>query len=700
MSQEILDMEARIKDYVSNNIDKIESKIKTLDTTTKTTSQNMAKNFAIANNAVMIGVQAAAIGIRKLNTAVGDSISKAKEQIDSEERVKAALISTAGAAGVTFSEMESLAKGLQKVTTVGDETILRGESMLLTFTNIGKNVIPQATETMLNLSVAMRTDVQQSAIQLGKALNDPITGVTALRRVGVQLTDQQEDQIKKLVELGKLEEAQKIILDELQTEFGGLARKIAETDSGQIEQLNNQIGDMQEKLGKELLPLTKDWLSVLLEISKVTIPFLTDAAQGWGWLLGGKEQAENKVNELNTINQELQGLIRLQNEWKEVEQTQLALKAQKGSLFNEETLNEAILNLETIHESINELTQKGNEIRGVNVSSSVSTKTTGGNVESSTDEEKILQAKIERLTEEVKFEEEIAKYINDIESDLREEKKEAEETLKELNLEYDQEILDSKLALREAEIAGISDALEQELALLDLKYEQEQVKYEDNQIALAAIKEKYDLQRQQAEDKHIQRQIKENRRLEKERVSQIEGVTGYTMQALDLVSKSSKENSSLQKGIDIAQATANVFLGVTKAISQERFWEIPFILGLGFAQVAQISAQKYAIGGYAKNAFGVPVPGNTNTGDRIPALLNSGEMISTRDDQRMLLDAIRNPSSVDNSQSVSLNINLGAGATYDMAAAQYTVDQLTPIIGDVLTKAKNEGRLVDYESSR
>ena len=44
----------------------------------------------------------------------------------------------------------------------------------------------------------------RSAIQVGKALNDPIKGVTALHRVGVQFTERRRDQIEALVESGDI----------------------------------------------------------------------------------------------------------------------------------------------------------------------------------------------------------------------------------------------------------------------------------------------------------------------------------------------------------------------------------------------------------------------------------------------------------------------------------------------------------------
>ena len=127
--------------------------------------------------------------------------------------------------------------------------------MLLTFTNIGKDVFPAATEAMLNLSSAMGTDLQSSSILVGKALNDPIAGLTSLTRAGVQFTDAQKDTIKALMETGDVAGAQKIILGELETQFGGAARAAGGTLAGQLDILKNQFGNVKEEIGAALIPI-------------------------------------------------------------------------------------------------------------------------------------------------------------------------------------------------------------------------------------------------------------------------------------------------------------------------------------------------------------------------------------------------------------------------------------------------------------
>jgi hypothetical protein len=158
---------------------------------------------------------------------------------------------------ISAEYVQHLSAEFQKVSTYSDETIQSGENMLLTFTNVGKKVLPNATQALLDMSTAMGTDVTNTAIQLGKALNDPINGVTALRRVGVTLTDQQQKQIETLVKQNKLYDAQKIILNELSTEFGGSAAAQAATFSGQLTILSNNLNDVQEIIGKMIVDAVK-----------------------------------------------------------------------------------------------------------------------------------------------------------------------------------------------------------------------------------------------------------------------------------------------------------------------------------------------------------------------------------------------------------------------------------------------------------
>ena len=195
------------------------------------------------------GAAGAFFGARMLLDGFRNVVNATREQILAETQLNAVLKSTAGAAGLNAKELTGMASALQKQTRFGDEAIIKAQSLLLTFTKVGKEVFPDAIESILNMSEAMGQDLQQGVIQVGKALNDPILGVTALRRVGVQLSDQQVDLVKKFTETGEIAKAQKIILGELETQFGGVAKAAGDTMPGALDQMNNAVGDAQEALG-------------------------------------------------------------------------------------------------------------------------------------------------------------------------------------------------------------------------------------------------------------------------------------------------------------------------------------------------------------------------------------------------------------------------------------------------------------------
>lgn len=148
-------------------------------------------------------------------------------------QTNAVLLSTGGAAQISGQGITDLTDKLSKKTAVDQATIRSGENMLLTFTNVrnevgaGNDIFNQATGTILDMSKALGQDTKSSAIQLGKALNDPIKGVTALQRVGVTFDAQQKAQIKTMVASNNTMGAQKIILAELNKEFGGSAAAAA-----------------------------------------------------------------------------------------------------------------------------------------------------------------------------------------------------------------------------------------------------------------------------------------------------------------------------------------------------------------------------------------------------------------------------------------------------------------------------------------
>ena len=192
--------------------------------------------------------------------------------------VESAIDSTGGAANVTGKQIQDLATRVRDYSGVSDEAVASGAAMLLTFVNIrnevgaGNDIFNQSVEILADLSVKFGQDASQAAIKLGKALNDPIKGMTALSRVGVLFTDQQKEQIKTLVENNDILSAQKIILGELNVEFGKSAEAQGKTPWGQTQIALGQVGDQFERLGALVAPV----LASLARGLKSFIDFITN----------------------------------------------------------------------------------------------------------------------------------------------------------------------------------------------------------------------------------------------------------------------------------------------------------------------------------------------------------------------------------------------------------------------------------------
>lgn len=210
------------------------------------------------------GMKAGLVGVAVIGAAATAWVASSVKSLARIERINAqtaaAISSTGGVAGVTAKHVENLAGSLENLTATEAETVQEGANLLLTFTNIrngvGKDnqIFDRATTSIVDMSRALGQDTKSSAIQLGKALNDPIKGVTALQRVGVSFTADQKEQIKTMVATGRTMDAQKLILKELETEFGGSGEAFAKTTEGQIALAKHAFGTLGETIAAGLLP--------------------------------------------------------------------------------------------------------------------------------------------------------------------------------------------------------------------------------------------------------------------------------------------------------------------------------------------------------------------------------------------------------------------------------------------------------------
>lgn len=197
--------------------------------------------------------------------AAADAARESQKIVAVTEQV---IKSTGGAAKITAEQVDDLATSLSNKTAIDDEVILKGQQVMLTFTNIrneagkGNDIFNRASQAMLDLGTVFGS-TDAAAMQLGKALNDPIKGIGALGRAGVSFTQAQKDQIKAFVASNDILSAQKIILAEVEKQVGGTAAAAA-TD---YDRMTVAVGNLQESLGAALLPTIERVARVVADLA-------------------------------------------------------------------------------------------------------------------------------------------------------------------------------------------------------------------------------------------------------------------------------------------------------------------------------------------------------------------------------------------------------------------------------------------------
>lgn len=223
---------------------------------------------------VAAGIGAAAVAVGALAVSTTKDLMRV-ERLGAQ--TNAVIKATGGAAGRSRAQVDAMAQKLERMTGAEAEAVTEGQNMLLTFKNIKGKQFDTATKSMLDMGVAMNKgslqglDLQKTSILMGKALNDPIKGLTALSRVGVSFTDKQKKQIKAMQEAGDMAGAQKVILKELKSEFGGAAKAAGQTTEGMWAKIQNTFGNIAEAVLSNALPVLS---TVMTWINDKVLPAL------------------------------------------------------------------------------------------------------------------------------------------------------------------------------------------------------------------------------------------------------------------------------------------------------------------------------------------------------------------------------------------------------------------------------------------
>ncbi|QUM70840.1 phage tail length tape measure family protein [Sphingopyxis granuli] len=195
------------------------------------------------------------VGLTLPLTALGAAAVKgALDQRAAMGQVEAALASMGNVSGKTADQLAKAADAMEMHSLFDADAILtKVTANLLTFGNVAGEQFDRAQQAAIDMATRMGSDPQSAAVMLGKALNDPIKGISALTKVGVQFSAEQKKQIEAFQKTGQTAKAQGIILTEVERQFKGAAQAAADTQPWR--QAKVAIDQAMDGIGEAILPV-------------------------------------------------------------------------------------------------------------------------------------------------------------------------------------------------------------------------------------------------------------------------------------------------------------------------------------------------------------------------------------------------------------------------------------------------------------
>jgi hypothetical protein len=251
-----------ISEFDSKGIERAKKEFAQLKTTGEK-AQFALKKAALPAAAALAAVGAAAVKM----VAAGEAAATSNARI---AQINESMGLFGDTTAIVNKRITDYAEATARATGIDQNQIKLAQAKLLTFKELAVSAdeaggaFDRATQAAIDMGAAGFGDAATNAVQLGKALNDPIKGVTALAKSGVTFTEQEKDKIRTLVESNKLLEAQDMVLKAIEMQVGGTALATA-NDSDKMKVAFSQLS---ESIGLTLLPIFQKFTAIMLKVSQ------------------------------------------------------------------------------------------------------------------------------------------------------------------------------------------------------------------------------------------------------------------------------------------------------------------------------------------------------------------------------------------------------------------------------------------------
>lgn len=344
-------------------VEKLAAALGDIETNSAKASDSLASMAEIGQLAfVGLGAAATELATRGLKSIVDISQQSIAQFTGYQQNMKVIeqlIKTTGGTANITAKEIDKFAISLSEATLAGRGEVLEASKVLLSFRKISGDTFTRTLSVAQDLTEVMGQGLKSSVLQLAKALEDPVRGVSALTESGTVFTEKQREMIRTLVESGNIMEAQNFILNELEAQYGAAAEAAGTGLAGAFDTLGERTARLRGALGKALSPAVGEAINKFSELAltvlenddildsltgtaenlaKVfaSIDFgfvaegLQQIAQATEWLTGKMQPLLDTLNKINTLRRrvEFEAGNLSRNEF--TGQTNVASVAQRG----------------------------------------------------------------------------------------------------------------------------------------------------------------------------------------------------------------------------------------------------------------------------------------------------------------------------------------------------------------------------------
>jgi hypothetical protein len=247
---------ADISDF-TKGIDQSQQKTQTMGDSIKKFGKMAAVGLLAA------GAAAGAFAVKAI--AAGEAASTSNARID---QINTSMGLFGASTDQVTASLINYANETARATGIDQNSIKATQAKLLTFKEIAITAdevdgnFQRATKAAIDLGAAGFGSAETNAVALGKALNNPIKGISALTRSGITFTESEKDRIAVLVDSNKIGEAQNMILSAIETQVGGTAEATANAS----DRMKVGLSQVTETIGLALLPAFEKVTAFLLDV--------------------------------------------------------------------------------------------------------------------------------------------------------------------------------------------------------------------------------------------------------------------------------------------------------------------------------------------------------------------------------------------------------------------------------------------------